>query len=126
LLDAAAWPAHPPRRLEHVSDARLSSSALHAAAKEICRAAGSGHSWRIHFYSDCGADRSSQVMELNSRIPSGPIEHKWDKARFDMKLVNPANKRRHSIIVVGSGLAGGAAAATLGELGYHVKCFCFQ
>ncbi|MBV8867615.1 MAG: fumarate reductase/succinate dehydrogenase flavoprotein subunit, partial [Acidobacteriaceae bacterium] len=65
-------------------------------------------------------------MELNARIPSGPIQEKWDKARFDMKLVNPANKRRHSLIVVGSGLAGGSAAATLGELGYHVKCFCFQ
>jgi succinate dehydrogenase / fumarate reductase flavoprotein subunit len=65
-------------------------------------------------------------MELNARIPSGPIEHLWDKARFDMKLVNPANKRKHSIIVVGSGLAGGAAAATLGELGYNVSCFCFQ
>jgi succinate dehydrogenase / fumarate reductase, flavoprotein subunit len=65
-------------------------------------------------------------MELHSRIPSGPIEQAWDKARFDMKLVNPANKRRHSIIVVGSGLAGGSAAATLGELGYQVSCFCFQ
>ncbi len=65
-------------------------------------------------------------MELDARIPSGPIQEKWDKARFDLKLVNPANKRRHSIIVVGSGLAGGSAAATLGELGYHVKCFCFQ
>jgi succinate dehydrogenase / fumarate reductase, flavoprotein subunit len=65
-------------------------------------------------------------MELDSRIPSGPIEKKWDKARFEMKLVNPANKRKHSIIVVGSGWAGGAAAATLGELGYKVSCFCFQ
>ncbi|HEX4170013.1 MAG TPA: fumarate reductase/succinate dehydrogenase flavoprotein subunit [Bryobacteraceae bacterium] len=65
-------------------------------------------------------------MELNARIPSGPIQDKWDKARFDLKLVNPANKRRHSLIVVGSGLAGASAAATLGELGYHVKCFCFQ
>ncbi len=65
-------------------------------------------------------------MELDARIPSGPIQEKWDKARFDMKLVNPANKRRHSLIVVGSGLAGGSAAATLGELGYQVKCFCFQ
>ena len=65
-------------------------------------------------------------MELNARIPSGPIQEKWDKARFDLKLVNAANKRRHSLIVVGSGLAGGSAAATLGELGYHVKCFCFQ
>jgi succinate dehydrogenase / fumarate reductase flavoprotein subunit len=65
-------------------------------------------------------------MELDARIPPGPIEHKWDEARFHMKLVNPANKRRHSLIVVGSGLAGGSAAATLGELGYNVKCFCFQ
>ena len=65
-------------------------------------------------------------MELNARIPGGRIEDKWDKARFDLKLVNPANKRRHSLIVVGSGLAGASAAATLGELGYQVKCFCFQ
>ncbi|MBV9760411.1 MAG: fumarate reductase/succinate dehydrogenase flavoprotein subunit [Acidobacteriaceae bacterium] len=65
-------------------------------------------------------------MELNSRIPSGPIERLWDETRFNMKLVNPANKRRHSLIVVGSGLAGASAAATLGELGYNVKCFCFQ
>ncbi|HEY7212656.1 MAG TPA: fumarate reductase/succinate dehydrogenase flavoprotein subunit [Bryobacteraceae bacterium] len=66
------------------------------------------------------------AMELDAKIPSGPIQDKWDKARFDMKLVNPANKRRHTLIVVGSGLAGASAAATLGELGYHVKCFCFQ
>src|SRR5512136_2579878 len=65
-------------------------------------------------------------MELNARIPSGPIDKKWDKHRFDMKLVNPANKRKYSVIVVGSGLAGGAAAASLGELGYNVDCFCFQ
>src|SRR5712672_634654 len=65
-------------------------------------------------------------MELNSRLPSGPIETAWDRTRFDMKLVNPANKRKHSIIVVGSGLAGASAAATLGELGYRVSCFCFQ
>jgi len=65
-------------------------------------------------------------MKLDARIPSGPIEEAWAKACFDMKLVNPANKRKHSLIVVGSGLAGGAAAASLGELGYNVKCFCFQ
>jgi succinate dehydrogenase / fumarate reductase flavoprotein subunit len=65
-------------------------------------------------------------MELKSRIPAGPLEQKWDRHRFEMKLVNPANKRKYSIIVVGSGLGGGAAAATLGELGYNVKCFCFQ
>jgi succinate dehydrogenase / fumarate reductase flavoprotein subunit len=65
-------------------------------------------------------------MELNSRIPAGPIEKKWETAKFEMKLVNPANKRKFSIIVVGSGLAGASAAASLGELGYKVKCFCFQ
>src|SRR5213075_2960989 len=65
-------------------------------------------------------------MKLESNIPSGPLQHKWTKHRFNLKLVNPANKRKHTIIVVGTGLAGGAAAATLGELGYNVKCFCFQ
>jgi succinate dehydrogenase / fumarate reductase flavoprotein subunit len=65
-------------------------------------------------------------MALDSRIPSGPIEQAWEKTRFDLKLVNPANKRKHTIIVVGSGLAGASASATLGELGYNVKCFCFQ
>src|SRR5487761_1678179 len=65
-------------------------------------------------------------MTLDARIPSGPIEQQWDKARFDMKLVNPANKRKHSLIGVGSGLAGASASASLGELGYNVKCFCFQ
>src|SRR6201984_1015510 len=65
-------------------------------------------------------------MELHSRVPSGPIEKLWDQARFEMKLVNPANKRKHTIIVVGSGLAGASAAATLAELGYHVQCYCFQ
>jgi succinate dehydrogenase flavoprotein subunit len=65
-------------------------------------------------------------MRLNSRTPSGPIEHSWDRARFEMKLVNPANKRKYTILVVGTGLAGGSAAATLAELGYLVKCFCFQ
>jgi succinate dehydrogenase / fumarate reductase, flavoprotein subunit len=65
-------------------------------------------------------------MELRAKIPDGPIEQKWDTHRFELKLVNPANKRRYTIIVVGSGLAGAAASASLAELGYHVKCFCFQ
>ena len=65
-------------------------------------------------------------MNLDAKIPSGPLAQKWDKHRFDLKLVNPANKRKFDVIVVGSGLAGASAAATLGELGYKVKCFCFQ
>ena len=65
-------------------------------------------------------------MELKSKTPSGPIEQRWDRHRFDMKLVNPANKRKYNIIVVGSGLAGASASASLAELGYNVKCFCFQ
>ncbi len=65
-------------------------------------------------------------MELNPKVPSGPIEQRWDRHRFEMKLVNPSNKRKHTIIIVGSGLAGASAAASLAELGYHVLCFCFH
>src|SRR5512143_742501 len=65
-------------------------------------------------------------MELKSKVPDGPVDKKWDKHRFDIKLVNPANKRKYSVIVVGSGLAGASAAATLAELGYRVSCFCYQ
>jgi succinate dehydrogenase / fumarate reductase flavoprotein subunit len=65
-------------------------------------------------------------MRLDARIPEGPIEQKWDKHRFEMKLVNPANKRKYDVIVVGSGLAGASAAATMAELGYNVSCFCYQ
>jgi succinate dehydrogenase / fumarate reductase flavoprotein subunit len=65
-------------------------------------------------------------LELNSRIPAGPLPEKWDRHRFEMKLVNPANKRKHTIIVVGSGLAGAAAAASFSELGYNVRCYCYQ
>ncbi len=65
-------------------------------------------------------------MELNAKIPSGPIAEKWTTHKFEMKLVNPANKRKYKVLVVGSGLAGASAAATLAELGYKVECFCFQ
>ncbi len=65
-------------------------------------------------------------MTLDARIPSGPIAQKWDKHKFEMKLVNPANKRKYHVLVVGSGLAGASAAATMAELGYQVSCFCFQ
>jgi succinate dehydrogenase / fumarate reductase flavoprotein subunit len=60
------------------------------------------------------------VLELNARVPPGPLEEKWERHKFDMKLVSPANKRRYTIIVVGTGLAGASAAATLSELGYRV------
>jgi succinate dehydrogenase / fumarate reductase flavoprotein subunit len=65
-------------------------------------------------------------MDLNAKVPAGPLEQKWDRHRFDLKLVNPANKRRYRVIIVGSGLAGASAAATMAELGYAVDCFCFQ
>src|SRR3989475_8632402 len=67
-----------------------------------------------------GSDR------LQSNEPAGDITTRWDRHRFDLKLVNPANKRKYNIIVVGSGLAGGSASASLAELGYNVRCFCFQ
>ncbi|MDQ1416251.1 MAG: succinate dehydrogenase / fumarate reductase, flavoprotein subunit, partial [Acidimicrobiaceae bacterium] len=63
---------------------------------------------------------------LDGHAPSGPITELWDRHRFDMKLINPANRRKNHVIVVGSGLAGAAAAASLGELGYRVSCFCYQ
>jgi succinate dehydrogenase / fumarate reductase flavoprotein subunit len=65
-------------------------------------------------------------LPLESRVPNGPIAERWEQHRFELKLINPANRRRYTVIIVGSGLAGGAAAATLGEAGYNVKCFCYQ
>ena len=65
-------------------------------------------------------------MELRANSPSGPIEKKWDRRRSRLKLVNPANKRKYTVIVVGSGLAGASAAASLAELGYNIRCFCYQ
>src|SRR5438876_6253351 len=82
---------------------------------------------RFHLCAAFDTDRTGEVgMELKSKIPSGSIEQRWDRHRFEMKLVNPANKRKYNIIVVGSGLAGASASASLAELGYNVKCFCFQ
>ncbi len=65
-------------------------------------------------------------MALNSNTPSGPLSEKWDNHKFNLKLVNPANKRKYDVIIVGTGLAGASAAASLAELGYNVKTFCFQ
>lgn len=66
------------------------------------------------------------MTKLNARIPEGPIQEKWDRKKFDMKLVNPANKRKYKVLVVGTGLAGASAAASLAEMGYEVEAFCFQ
>src|SRR5216110_3060237 len=66
------------------------------------------------------------AIVLDARIPPGPIEQKWERHCFDMKLVSPANRRRYTVLVVGSGLAGAAAAASLGELGYKVECFSYH
>ncbi len=65
-------------------------------------------------------------MKLDAKIPGGPVAQKWDRHKFEVKLVNPANKRKYSVLVVGTGLAGASAAAALGELGYNVKVFCIQ
>src|SRR5947207_4933983 len=65
-------------------------------------------------------------VTLNPNVPAGPLGEKWEKHKFEMKLVNPANKRKFTVLVVGTGLAGGAAAATLAELGYNVETFCYQ
>src|SRR6266446_1521191 len=65
-------------------------------------------------------------MELRPNCPSGPLEKRWERHRFELKLVNPANKRKHTVLVVGTGLAGASASATLAELGYNVRTFCFQ
>ncbi len=70
--------------------------------------------------------QQESFYKLDSKAPDGPVESRWDRHQFDLKLVNPANRRRFNIIVVGSGLAGGAAAASLGEMGYNVQCFCYQ
>src|ERR1700741_2093209 len=65
-------------------------------------------------------------MILDAKIPPGPLAEKWSKHKFNLKLVNPANKRKYTVIIVGTGLAGASAAATLGELGYNVRAFCYQ
>ena len=70
--------------------------------------------------------RTASLIVLDAKIPSGPLDKKWEKHKFESKLINPANRRKYEIIVVGSGLAGASAAASLGEMGYKVKCFCYQ
>src|ERR1051326_670247 len=81
--------------------------------------------WK-HSNAGCRFCRMDQMsFDLKSNLPSGPIDKKWEKQKFDLKLINPANKRKYSVIVVGSGLAGASASASLAELGYNVKTFCY-
>src|SRR6185312_6935276 len=91
----------------HAARRRALGGILHRAARRLLRV-------------------GAMSAPLDARIPDGPIGEKWDRHKFEMKLVNPANKRKHTVLVVGSGLAGASAAASLAELGYQVKCFCFQ
>ncbi|HVL14909.1 MAG TPA: FAD-binding protein, partial [Gemmata sp.] len=65
-------------------------------------------------------------MKLESKVPAGPLAEKWSRYKRDQKLINPANKGKYTVLVVGSGLAGASAAASLAELGYKVVCFCYQ
>ncbi len=85
------------------------------------------HRRRVHLHCPLGLLHGrGPVMTLDAKVPAGPIAEKWDRHKFEMKLVNPANKRKYTIIVVGTGLAGASAAASLGELGYNVLSFCIQ
>jgi succinate dehydrogenase / fumarate reductase flavoprotein subunit len=77
-------------------------------------------------FTNFGKKRPQTMTKLNSKIPDGPLSDKWTRHKFNVKLVNPANKRKYDIIVVGTGLAGASAAATFAELGYNVHAFCFQ
>ena len=96
---------------------------LHPAGRQGHRRA---HRRRLHRHRPLGPLYRSPVMKLDAKVPDGPIEKKWDLHKFQMKLVNPANKRKYTIIVVGTGLAGASAASSLGELGYNVLNFCIQ
>src|SRR6185369_12046013 len=141
--DGMSLPPSRSWRLEHAANTRLERRAQHAAPPRRLTGSRARRLPRVHLRPGRRAGRlgalkrrnamaalpaaaPTQESVLDARIPAGPIEEKWDQCRYDMKLVNPANRRKHTIIVVGSGLAGAAAAATLGEQGYHVRCFTFH
>src|SRR3954471_18052017 len=97
--------------------------AVHPSRRKSDRRA---HRRRLHHHCPVGPLLGSAVMKLDARVPAGPIAEKWDRHKFEMKLVNPANKRKYTVIVVGTGLAGASAASSLAELGYNVLNFCIQ
>src|SRR2546422_588733 len=120
-------PARLPRPVERVSDPGPQPAPDRTVAS---RRGGDGRGAdhrRLHRHPGGGARRGPALtVELRSKVPSGPLAEQWERHRAEIKLVNPANKLKHRIIVVGSGLAGASAAASLAELGYNVSCFCFQ
>src|SRR3954469_9228638 len=125
--DAGAGASPLSWRVELGAEHRRQSGVTGAAASPAITRAGDSHLGRLHRSSGRGLRRVGEMtFRLDAHVPGGPLAEKWSRNRFEMKLVNPANKRKNTIIVVGSGLAGGAAAATMSELGYNVKCFCFQ
>src|SRR5262249_43997576 len=127
--DGRTLPPPRPRHLEHGANPRLEHCPKRSDAEDHFAGHRDRGVYRVHFGSGGGDDRLATLKEthmLEARIPSGPIEQQWDTCRFEMKLVNPANRRKHSIIVVGAGLAGAAAAATLRQPGYHRHCFSYH
>src|SRR5262245_13682373 len=126
--DAAPLAAPPPRRVEHAAHARARASALRAHGTAVRSGVRDGRRGGQRVLPACRAVRVRQVtpMELRANVPSGPIERKWEKHRSEVHLVSPTNKRKYHVVVVGSGLAGASAAASLAELGYRVTCFCYQ
>ena len=127
--DGAAVPAPEPWRQQHVSIDGLEEQILRRVPGQV-RHRGVRDRLFVGYISIPARGVDRDVVTRNEprrrKIPSGPLGQKWDRHRFELKLVNPANKRKYDVIVVGSGLAGASAAATLAELGYKVKCFCFQ
>src|SRR5438046_5435566 len=99
---------------------------VQSVAPHFCQRVRADHHARQHLISGRGVDGSGSMSELDAKIPPGPLADKWKYAKSHYKLVNPANKRKYDVIVVGAGLAGASAAATMGELGYNVKCFVFH
>src|SRR5205085_2073263 len=114
--------------LERLPVARRRPASVDAESSHIRKNDGGADRRRFHRDRVVGTLRRGTVMSarLDARVPAGPIAQKWERHRFEMKLVNPANKRRYTILVVGTGLAGASAAASLGELGYNVLNFCIQ
>src|SRR5262245_6985468 len=110
----------PANIRDGASDARSSRPGSGPAGRAAGRGGECGHCL------SCGVRSRARMIQLDSRVPAGPLETKWDRHRFSEKLVSPTNKRSIRIIVVGSGLAGASAASTLGQLGYQVECFCFH